>query len=120
MEENRYRIDLIANQQSNNMYNELYSSIKSCNSFIFSVAFINYSGLQLLIKALDEIRNTGVKGKVLTSDYLNFTEPKALRKLIEFENVQTKIFLQERYGGFHTKAYIFEYDEEIKDRKSVV
>ena len=109
-----YQINLIANQQSSNMYSELYSSIKSCNSFIFSVAFINYSGLQLLIKALDEIRNTGVKGKVLTSDYLNFTEPKALRKLLEFENIQTKIFLQERYGGFHTKAYIFEYDEEIK------
>ena len=96
------------------MYNEIYDSLLSCNSFIFSVAFINYSGLQMLINALDEIRNRHIKGKVLTSDYLKFTDPKALRKLLEFENIQTKIFLQERYGGFHTKAYIFEFDDEIK------
>jgi superfamily II DNA or RNA helicase len=45
---------------------------------------------------------------------LNFTDPKALRKLLEFSNIQTKVYLQEKYGGFHTKAYIFEFEDEIK------
>ena len=114
MEDNRYQIELVANQQISNMYSELYESIKTCKSFIFSVAFINFSGLQLLIKAFDEIKELGIQGKVLTSDYLNFTETKALRKLLEFENIRTKIYLQERHGGFHTKGYIFEYEKEIK------
>ena len=114
MEDNKYQIELIANQQIANMYSELYESIETCKSFIFSVAFINFSGLQLLIKSFDQIRHRGTQGKVLTSDYLNFTETKALRKLLEFENIQTKIYLQERHGGFHTKAYIFEYEDEIK------
>lgn len=114
MEKQLYDIKLVANDQTSSMYNEIYSSLMSCKSFIFNVAFINFSGLQLLIKALDQLRTRQVKGKILTSDYLNFTDPRALRKLLEFDNIETKVFLQEQFGGFHTKAYIFEYEDDIK------
>jgi len=106
------KLSLISNNINSNMQEELFNSIQNCKSFIFSVAFINYSGLQLLLKAINEANIKGVKGKIITSDYLNFTEPKAIRKLMEFENIETKIYLQHTNGGFHTKAYIFEFESE--------
>lgn len=108
------KLSLISNNINSNMQEELFNSIKNCKSFIFSVAFINYSGLQLLLKAINEANIKGVKGKIITSDYLNFTEPKAIRKLMEFENIETKIYLQHTNGGFHTKAYIFEFDDKYR------
>lgn len=105
-------LSLISNNINSNMQEELFNSIQNCKSFIFSVAFINYSGLQLLLKAINDAKTKGVKGKIITSDYLNFTEPKAIRKLMEFENIETKIYLQHSNGGFHTKAYIFEFENE--------
>lgn len=114
MQNYNYEIELVANNQPSNMFNEINTSLLECKSFIFSVAFINFGGLQLLVRTLDELRSNKIKGKILTSDYLNFTDPKALRKLLEFSNIETKVYLQEKFGGFHTKAYIFEFEDEIK------
>jgi superfamily II DNA or RNA helicase len=107
-------IALVSNTSQGDMYHEIYSSLANCRSFIFSVAFISFGGLQLLIKHLNDTSIKGIPGKILTSDYQNFTDPKALRKLQQFTNIETKIFLQAHQGGFHTKAYVFDYENEIK------
>ncbi|HAO61005.1 MAG TPA: DUF3427 domain-containing protein [Erysipelotrichaceae bacterium] len=110
----RLKHELITNDSSNTMYDELTSSLSGCKSFLFNVAFISYSGLQLLLRALSqcEIRNT--TGRIITSDYLNFTDTKSLRKLKEFNTIETKIFIARQDRGFHSKAYIFEYDNHYK------
>lgn len=105
---------LIVNSQRGNLLNELKLSLEECNSFYFSVAFINYSGLQLLLDSLKNIEDKNVKGKIITSTYLNFTEPKALEKLRSFNNIDLKIFIADKEKGFHTKAYIFENDDNYK------
>ncbi|WP_084380106.1 DEAD/DEAH box helicase [Sutcliffiella cohnii] len=105
---------LIVNSDSGNLLNELISSLKECKSFYFSVAFINFSGLQLLLDPLKEAGERGVKGKVITSTYLNFTEVKALEKIKEFSNIDLKVFNAVTEKGFHTKVYIFEYENEYK------
>lgn len=105
---------LISNEVNSNMYRELSNSIIKCNSFIFNVAFISFGGLQLFLNAFNEARNRNIQGRILTSDYLNFTDPKALNKLFEFSNIQTKVYLQSEKGGFHTKSYIFEFDDYIQ------
>ncbi|SDB83672.1 Superfamily II DNA or RNA helicase [Pelagirhabdus alkalitolerans] len=57
----------------------------------------------------------GTKGKIITSTYLNFTDAKSLEKIKTFENIDMKIFMtDEQQIGFHTKAYIFEYDDFYK------
>lgn len=106
-------LKLITNNASLSMYNEIKESLLKCNSYIFSVAFISFGGVQLLLRDFLDSKKLNVVGKILTSDYLNFTDPNALRKLKEFSNIETKVFLQKNHGGFHTKAYIFENDDDI-------
>lgn len=105
---------LIVNSDKGNLLKELISSMRECKQFYFSVAFINYSGLQLLLDPLLEAENKGIKGKIITSTYLNFTDAKALEKIREFNNVDLKVFVTDREIGFHTKAYIFEYKDNYK------
>ena len=99
---------LIINSKQGNLLNELKKNLKECERFYFSVAFINYSGLQLLLDTFKELEMKGVKGQIITTTYLNFTEPKALERLQEFENIDLKVFIANKDIGFHTKAYIFE------------
>ncbi|WP_409292724.1 DEAD/DEAH box helicase family protein [Peribacillus sp. SCS-37] len=105
---------LIVNSDKGNLLRELVSSLQTCERFYFSVAFINFSGLQLLLDPLREAGERGIKGKIITSTYLNFTETKALEKLKEFSNVDLKVFVADKEIGFHTKAYIFEYKDFYK------
>lgn len=105
---------LIVNSEKGNLLNELKRCLSECERFYFSVAFINFSGLQLLLDSFKEVEDKGVKGKILTSTYLNFTEPKALERINEFSNIDLKIFVATKEKGFHTKAYIFENNDEYK------
>lgn len=105
---------LIVNHEEKNFLDELKQGLSECTTFYMSVAFINFSGLQLLLDAFKELEERGIKGKILTSTYLNFTEPKALEKLKEFQNIDLKIFVATKEMGFHTKAYIFENEKEYK------
>jgi superfamily II DNA or RNA helicase/HKD family nuclease len=109
-----YEPSLITNQNSTNFFEELSQSLNACKRFYFSVAFINYSGLQLLLDVFKKLDNNDVCGKIITSTYLNFTDVKSLRKLSEFSNIETKIYVADRYKGFHTKGYIFEFDNYYK------
>lgn len=101
---------LIVNSDKGNLLTELVRSMNECKRFYFSVAFINFSGLQLLLDPLKEVKEKGVTGKIITSTYLNFTDAKALEKIKEFRNVDLKVFVTDKEIGFHTKAYIFEYE----------
>lgn len=65
---------LITNNHGNNFLSELINSFEGCHKFQLSVAFINYSGLQLLLDTLKELEEKG--GSRVTSTYLNFTDPK--------------------------------------------
>lgn len=105
---------LIVNSDKGNLLNELSQSILECERFYFSVAFINFSGLQLLLDSFKEAEKRGIKGKIITSTYLNFTEAKALRKIKDFEHIDLKVFVTDKEIGFHTKAYIFEYVDHYK------
>jgi len=97
---------LISNANKNKVINSIKSELDSCDEFFISVAFITKGGLTPLLQDFQELESRGIKGKILTTDYLNFTEPEALKKLNEFSNIEVKLYSQEKHG-FHTKAYIF-------------
>ena len=71
-----------------------------CVSFDLSVAFITASGIQVLAEILSQLRQRGIKGRILTSTYLCFNDPDALRKLLEYPNIETRVY----QGGFTQKA----------------
>lgn len=103
---------LITNNQTTNFYNHITKLLLESKSFIFNVAFINFSGVQLLLDVFSKLENKNIKGKILTSTYLNFTQIKALEKLKEFSNIELKIYdCNESNMGFHAKSYIFEFED---------
>ncbi|MBP7770217.1 MAG: DEAD/DEAH box helicase [Aliarcobacter sp.] len=106
---------LITNNQITNFYNHITKLLLESKSFYLNVAFINYSGLQLLLDSFKVLEQKGIKGKILTSTYLNFTQVKALEKIKEFKNIELKIYdSNETNIGFHSKSYIFEQEEDYK------
>ncbi|MBB6713889.1 DEAD/DEAH box helicase [Clostridium gasigenes] len=104
------RPKLIVNdyKKGSKVLNDIVSELMKCKEFMISVAFITYSGLIPLLETLKILEKKGIKGKILTTDYLNFSEPKALKKLLEFSNISIKLFSKE---NFHTKGYIFRHDD---------
>lgn len=88
------------------------SELFSCDEFFISVAFITLGGIEPLLPVFKELERKSVKGKILTTDYLKFSEPKALKKLHDFSNVEVRMYKASENDGFHTKGYIFK-DKEI-------
>lgn len=86
----------------------LDEELSKCEGFIISVAFISRSGLAPLKQTLLELENRRIPGKILTTDYLTFTEPSALKALSKYSNIELKIFrCDKNIRGFHTKGYLF-------------
>ena len=101
---------LLYNNQNSKVINSIRDELKNCEEFIISAAFITMGGITPLLEEFRYLERNGIKGKILTTDYLTFTEPKALRKLNDFKNIEVKLYSQKK-EGFHTKGYIFKKDD---------
>ncbi|WP_407394090.1 DEAD/DEAH box helicase [Methanobrevibacter sp.] len=104
-----FRPKLLYNSAGNKVINSIRDELRSCDEFTISSAFITMGGITPLLEEFRYLESNDIKGKILTTDYLNFTEPKALRKLQGFENIEVKLYSQKK-EGFHTKGYIFKKD----------
>lgn len=88
--------------------------LKICSEFMISVAFITQGGITPLLMTLKELEKKGIPGRILTTDYLVFSEPAALEKLDQFTNIELKMYCVEEVqntNGFHTKGYLFREEE---------
>ena len=106
-----YRPQLLINEpnKSKRVLTTLLSELNALNdpekdAFYFSVAFLTTNGLQSIKQSLVDLEKKGVNGKILVSQYLNFTQPEALKQLLSFKNIELKIATT---GDFHNKGYIF-------------
>ena len=104
-----FRPKLLYNNKESKVINSIRDELQDCDEFIISSAFITLGGITPLLEEFNALEANDIKGKILTTDYLTFTEPKALRKLSKFRNLEIKIYSQEK-EGFHTKGYIFKKD----------
>lgn len=107
----KYRPKMVINnyKKGNKVLSEIVNELKDCDSFMISVAFITDSGVTVLLETLKELNNKGIRGSILTTDYLNFSSPNALKKLLEFPNLSIRVYTQ---GNFHTKGYIFKKGQQ--------
>ena len=109
-----YRPQFISNNyhEGKKVLSSIEDELHLCDSFKISVAFITMSGVAPLLQTLHELEEKGIPGEILTTNYLAFSEPKALRLLYERRNLKIKIYDVDAAGeGFHTKGYIFKKDE---------
>ena len=104
----------ISNAPGNTMQAFLEKELSKCERFIISVAFISKSGLASLKQTLLELEKKNIPGQILTTDYLTFTEPGALKALSKYRNVKLKLFCCDKnIKGFHTKGYLFFKDKVV-------
>ena len=109
-----YKPQFISNnyREGRKVLSSIEDELLSCEEFYISAAFITMGGITPLLQTLKELEQRGILGKILTTDYLTFSDPKALRLLAGFRNIELKMFVTENSNeGFHTKGYIFKKEE---------
>ena len=111
--------DLFLSNNNSEFLNRIKECLKKCNSFSFSVSFIKKAGLVLIERDIEEALHRGAKGKIITSTYQNFTDIGSLEQFLtwqkEYDNFECHLDY-ECFGdnGFHTKGYMFEYDDSVE------
>ena len=78
------------------MLSSIEDELLRCDEFQISVAFITMSGVTPLLQTLQELEKKHIPGRILTTNYLNFSEPKALEKLNSLSNITLKMYDAER------------------------
>lgn len=115
----------ITNYTDSTFLTTIQANLRSCNAFYFTVSFIKKAGLVLLANDIKSAVERGAKGKLITSTYQNFTDVESLKffhKLSfafgNFEcHLEDECFYDEKNYttcGFHTKGYLFEFDERCE------
>ncbi|MBS4058869.1 MAG: DUF3427 domain-containing protein [Bacteroidetes bacterium] len=101
-----YQPELLVNQKHppKKVLTSIIHELENCNEFYITVAFVTTSGVATIINKLKELEKREVKGKILVSQYLNFTQPEALKRLVQFKNIDLRIATT---GNAHAKGYIF-------------
>lgn len=109
-----YRPQFVSNnyKEGKKVLSSIEDELLKCDQFQISVAFITMSGITPLLQTLKELEKKNIPGEILTTNYLNFSEPRALAKLNELTNITLKMYdVEAADEGFHTKGYIFRKDE---------
>ncbi|WOO86490.1 DUF3427 domain-containing protein [Mollicutes bacterium LVI A0039] len=102
-----YQVDLITNKNIKTI-TYLENNLFTCTEFLISVAFVTKSGVALLKPLLQYLEENNIKGKIVSGDYLGFTEPNALRELDSFTNVEVKLNFS---NNLHSKGYFFKQND---------
>lgn len=109
-----YRPQFVSNnyKEGKKVLSYIEDELLACDHFQISVAFITMGGITPLLQTLKELENRGIPGEVLTTNYLNFSEPAALEKLHDLKNITLKMYdVEAADTDFHTKGYIFKKEE---------
>ncbi|MDO5849453.1 MAG: DEAD/DEAH box helicase [Methanobrevibacter sp.] len=102
-------------EKGSKVLSPIKENLSRCDEFCISVAFITESGITPLLQVLKELEAREVPGKILTTDYLAFSQPKALEKLDGLSNIEVRMFTVGKDNpGLHTKGYLFREDGDYR------
>jgi HKD family nuclease len=71
------------------------------------VAFVTESGLVTLKSHFLDLNRKGIKGRILSSTFLNFNQPKVFKELLRISNIEVRLANKK---GLHSKRYIINHD----------
>jgi diadenosine tetraphosphate (Ap4A) HIT family hydrolase/HKD family nuclease len=77
-----------------------------------AVAFLLDSGARMIVAHLRDFLARGGQARILVGDYLDVTEPAALRRLNDLSGDLVVRVYEARDRGFHLKTYIFQTEAE--------
>jgi len=105
-----YQPELLVNRKSprKKVLSSIIQELNNCESFYISVAFVTTSGVATLINTFKELDEKNIQGRILVSQYLNFTQPEALKRILQFKNIELRIATKD---DSHSKGYIFKTPE---------
>lgn len=109
-----YKPSFVSNnpEEGKKVISSIEEELLRCEKFQISVAFITMGGITPLLQTLKELERKGIPGEILTTNYLDFSEPRALAKLNELSNITLKMYdVEAADNGFHIKGYIFKKEE---------
>ena len=109
-----YKPQFVSNnyREGKKVLSYIEDELLTCDHFQISVAFITMGGVTPLLQTLKELEKRGIAGEILTTNYLNFSEPEALYKLHSLKNIILKMYdVEKGNDAFHTKGYIFKKEE---------
>ena len=109
-----YKPSFVSNnpEEGKKVISSIEEELLRCEKFQISVAFITMGGITPLLQTLKELERKGIPGEIITTNYLDFSEPRALAKLNELSNITLKMYdVEAADNGFHTKGYIFKKEE---------
>lgn len=106
----------IANNTNVKFLDKIKESFNKCKKCYLTVSFIKKAGLNLFEKELEGSLKRGTLVKIITSTYQNFTDVQSLNTFLSWQNKYNNFECHLDYecfgeSGFHTKGYIFVYDD---------
>lgn len=105
---------LVSNSHGKKVLTVIEKEMKGCDDLFISVAFITMGGIAPLLGTLKDLEKQGVRGRILTTDYLMFSDPRALDKLASLKNLDVRVFKTANNVGFHTKGYMFHNGDNLR------
>lgn len=106
---------LVSNSHGKKVLTVIEKEMKGCDDLFISVAFITMGGIAPLLGTLKDLEKQGVHGRILTTDYLMFSDPRALDKLASLKNLDVRVFKTGANNvGFHTKGYMFHNGDNLR------
>ena len=109
------RQKLVTGDTTDHFLPHLCGAINRADEIDLAVAFVKTTGLRLLLPDLQaallpssELHRPPARLRVVTSDYLDVTDPEALRllMLLQEQGAQVRVF-EAAGSSFHMKAYLF-------------
>ena len=86
----------------------LLDELENCQSFWFNVAFITSSGVKTILQSLLKLEDKNIHGTIVISDYLTFSQPGAMKLLMQFKNIELRIVQKQSH---HAKGYLFDHGD---------
>ena len=101
----QYNPRLVLNQDGRTVEHAIVEELARGSHFTFSVAFVSAGAVAQLKQHLRDHKGTG---RIITSDYLGFNDPRAFAALLNLKEVLGIDVRRHKAKGFHPKGYIFE------------
>jgi len=102
------RILTNSGQKSVKVLSTLLDELENCQSFWFNVAFITSSGVKTILQSLLKLQDKNIRGTIVISDYLTFSQPGAMKLLLQFKNIELRIVQKQSH---HAKGYLFDHGD---------